>query len=149
WSLRPLSREMLDYAATDTRHLPELRDELRRQLAAMGRLSWAEEEFGRLESLRWALSPGDGDLFLRIKGARQLSRRGLALLRELFNWRESVAAELDRATFRVMPNEALLALAGAPPATGEALVKVPGVSRRLVEERGRALFDALSRGLAV
>src|SRR5579859_4207525 len=108
WSRRPLTPEMLDYAATDTRYLPKLRDELRRQLEELGRLAWALEEFERLESLRFTAPPANGDAYLRIKGARALPRRGLALLRELVHWRDAVAAELDRASFRVMPNEALL-----------------------------------------
>jgi len=149
WSRRPLTDDMLDYAAMDTRYLPALRDELRRQLEEQGRLTWAEEEFEHLEDLRWTPAPTNGDSYLRIKGARLLSRRGLALLRELAHWRDDVAAELDRASFRVMPNEALLALAGEPPATPEALKTVPGVSPRLVDTRGTAVFEALARGLAV
>ena len=54
WSARPLSTEMLAYAATDTRHLPALRDELRAQLEARGRLAWVEEEFTLLEGVAWA-----------------------------------------------------------------------------------------------
>ncbi len=149
WSRRPLTPEMLDYAAMDTRHLPQLRDELRRQLQDMGRLSWAEEEFKHLEDLRWTPPSTNGDSYLRIKGARLLSRRGLALLRELAHWRDDVAAELDRASFRVMPNEALLLMAGTPPATREALKALPGVSPRLVDQRGDALLGALKRGLDV
>ncbi len=149
WSRRPLTPEMLDYAAMDTRHLPVLRDELRRQLEERGRLSWAEEEFAHLENLRWAPMQTNGDSYLRIKGARLLSRRGLALLKELAHWRDEVASELDRASFRVMPNEALLLLAGTPPDTKDALKALPGVSPRLVDQRGDALLGALARGLAV
>ncbi|HEY2806440.1 MAG TPA: ribonuclease D [Gemmatimonadales bacterium] len=149
WSRRPLTPEMLDYAAMDTRHLPELRDELRRQLEEKGRLSWAEEEFKHLEDLRWTPIQTNGDSYLRIKGARLLSRRGLALLRELAHWRDEVAAELDRATFRVMPNEALLLMAGTPPASLDAMKALPGVSPRLVEQRGDALLGALAKGLEV
>ncbi len=149
WSRRPLTPEMLDYAATDTRYLPKLRDELRGQLQSMGRLSWAEEEFARLEALRWTPAPSNGDGFLRIKGARVLSRRGLAVLRELAHFRDEVAAELDRASFRVLSNEALLALAGNPPRARDALGAVPGVGERLVAQRGDALLAAIERGLAV
>jgi ribonuclease D len=45
WAQRPLSASMLDYAAEDTRHLPELRDRLKAELEQAGRLHWAEEEF--------------------------------------------------------------------------------------------------------
>jgi ribonuclease D len=149
WSRRPLTPDMLDYAAMDTRYLPVLRDELRRQLDGLGRLSWALEEFTRLESLRYTAASANGDSYLRIKGARALSRRGLALLRELAHWRDAVAAELDRASFRVMPNEALLALATSPPASRDLLKAVPGVSPKLVDQRADELFDALNRGQAV
>ena len=53
WSARPLSPEMLEYAAADTRHLPELRDLLRDQLREQGRLEWAEEEFQNLSRVGW------------------------------------------------------------------------------------------------
>ena len=149
WSRRPLPPEMLDYAATDTRHLPALRDKLREALEEKGRLPWAEEEFTRLEQLRWAPLQSNGDSYLRIKGARLLTRRALALLRELVHWRDAVAAELDRASFRVVANEALLALAVAAPRTADALKAVAGVSTRLVEQRGDAFLAAIERGLAV
>ena len=149
WSRRPLTPDMLNYAAMDTRHLPALRDELRGQLEEKGRLSWAEEEFAALEKLRWTPPAMNGDSFLRIKGARVLSRRGLALLRELVHWRDEVAAELDRASFRVMPNEALLLMASSPPTTKEIMKSLPGVSPRLVDQRGDALMAALERGQAV
>jgi len=149
WSRRPLTPAMLDYAATDTRYLPGLRDELRGQLEAKGRLSWAEEEFARLEDLRWTPAPGNGDSFLRIKGARILTRRGLAVLRELTHFRDEVAAELDRAGFRVLSNEAMLGLAGNPPRARDELQAVRGVGERLVAQRGDALLAAIERGLAV
>jgi ribonuclease D len=149
WSRRPLTPEMLDYAATDTRHLPALRDVLRAQLQERGRLAWAEEEFARLEVLRWSPSSVNGDGYLRIKGARVLTRRGLAVLRELAHFRDEVAAALDRASFRVLSNEALLALAGNPPREPTALKAVTGVSERLLAQRGDALLAAIERGLAV
>jgi ribonuclease D len=151
WSRRPLTPDMLDYAAMDTKHLPALRDELRGQLEQMGRLSWAEEEFERLEDLRWTpVANNNGDSYLRIKGARLLSRRALALLKELTHWRDAVAAELDRASFRVMSNETLLALAGTPPENMDVLKKgIAGVSPRLVEQRGDALMAAIERGQKV
>jgi ribonuclease D len=149
WSRRPLPREMLEYAALDTQHLLPLRDRLRAELVAKGRLTWAEEEFARMEGVRWTPAPSNGDSALRLKGARALSRRGLAVLQELWHWRESVAAELDRASFRVLSNEALLAAADAAPRTAEALQTIRGVSGRLMGSRGSAVLSAIERGLAV
>src|SRR3954465_1220524 len=77
WSMRPLTEGMLDYAAQDTRYLLDLRDRLKDELERLGRWSWAKEEFERLEGTQFA-DDGDG-AFLRLKGARDLNRRELAL----------------------------------------------------------------------
>lgn len=148
WSLRPLTQGMLDYAAQDTRHLLDLRDELRSRLEKLGRLEWAREEFERLEGTKW--DPEDnGQSFLRIKGARDLTRRELALLRELVPWRDSVARELDRATFRVMGNEVLLDIARTAPRDAKQLAGLKGMPRGILERGGAAILSAVKRGLEV
>src|SRR5512139_1176209 len=53
WSERPLSPEMLAYAAADTTHLVGLRDLLAERLEAAQRTAWAEEEFAALTTVRW------------------------------------------------------------------------------------------------
>lgn len=149
WSARPLSRPMLDYAASDTRHLPELRDILREQLQARGRLSWAEEEFELLSATRYSPPDGGEPGYLRIKGAKLLRGRELSVLRELFAWRDALAREADRATFRILNNEPMLAMARNPPTDLAALRAIVGVSADQVERRGREILAAVGRGLAV
>jgi ribonuclease D len=147
WSARPLSPAMLEYAAADTRHLPALRDILRSQLEARGRLAWAQEEFALVGAVHW--NPGNGEPgYLRLKGAKALKGRELAILRELFEWRESVAQRTDRATFRILNNEPMLAMARTPPADLPALKGIPGIGPDQAERRGREILDAVRRGLA-
>jgi len=148
WSMRPLTEGMLDYAAQDTRHLLQLRDQLASELERMGRTAWAREEFSLLEGTRWQ-DEAPGMSYLRLKGARDLSRRELAVLRELVPWRDAVAGSLDRATFRVLGNEQLLDIARTQPRTKEALGKVKGMPRAVLEQRGEELLAAVSRALAV
>jgi ribonuclease D len=148
WSMRPLPQGMLDYAAQDTIHLLELRDRLKHDLEQAGRWDWAREEFSLLEGTKW----GDDDsanAFLRIKGARDLTRRELAILRELVPWRDAIARQLDRATFRVIGNEQLLDIARQQPATRDVLAAIKGMPRGLLESRGQEVLDAVKRGLAV
>jgi len=148
WSMRPLTPSMLDYAAQDTRYLLDLRDELRTGLESLGRMSWAEEEFERLESIQFAPDdPATG--FMRTKGARDLKRRELAVLKELVAWRDERAAALDRATFRVMGSEAMFEIARVHPKTREELAAIKGVPRWVVERHAQDLLDAVQRGLAV
>lgn len=148
WSLRPLTQGMLDYAAQDTIHLLELRDRLKEELQRAGRWSWAEEEFALAEGTRWA-DENPSEAFLRLKGARDLNRRELAVLRELVPWRDDVARVLDRATFRVIGNEQLLDISRTQPTTRDALGAIKGMPRGILESRGGELLDAVQRGLAV
>src|SRR6059058_307579 len=152
WSRRPLPPAMLAYAAADTEHLPALREALRARLAALGRLPWAEEEFTGLEELRWTGPPEGGagaDAFLRVKGAKALPPRQLAALRELYRWREGVAAEQDRATFRIIGNDALFAVARALPQSAAELAAIGHVPATLAARHGPALLDAVRRAMAL
>jgi ribonuclease D len=149
WSLRPLTQPMLEYAATDTRHLPRLRDELHRQLAERGRSSWVEEECELLTRVRWPEPEAPEIQALGVKGARVLSPRALARFRELYVWRARTADALDRAAFRILGNEPMLALAEQPPADLAELARVRGVGRELVERRGNEILEALGRGTAL
>ncbi len=145
WSQRPLAAAMLAYAADDVRHLPALRRALADRLTALGRLTWAEEEFARLEALRWTGTAHREDGYLRAKGAARLTPRQLAALRELWGWRETVAAQEDRALFRIVGNEQLLAVAQALPRDPAALARVRELPAVLARRHATALLAAVAR----
>jgi len=147
WSARPLSADMLAYAASDTRYLPELRDILAGQLEARGRMGWAREEFALLSGIRAADPDTAEPGWLRLKGAKALRARELAVLREVWEWREGVARKADRATFRILNNEPMLAIAKSPPGDLAALKGIPGISGDQAERRGREILAAVRRGL--
>lgn len=149
WSLRPLSADMLRYAAADTRHLPELRDILRERLVEQERLRWAEEEFSLLEQVRWGASDGEAPGYLRVKGAKALRGRSLAALRELYQWRDEAAARSDRAAFRIMNTEPLIEIAKTLPTDVAGLRAIRGVGADLVERRGREMLAAVQRAMAL
>jgi ribonuclease D len=146
WSMRPLTPDMLEYAAQDTRYLLQLRDQMRSELERRGRLRWAQEEFARLEGTRWEAEE-EMEGFLRLKGARDLSRRELAVLREVANWRDTVAAQLDRATFRVMGNEVLFDLARRAPRSVSELSAIKGMPKGMIERGGNDIIAAIRRGM--
>ena len=148
WSLRPLTHGMLDYATQDTLHLLGLRDEMKRELEKKGRWAWAAEEFQRLEGTRWDRDE-PGSAFLRVKGARDLTRRELAILRELVTWRDGVALQLDRATFRVVANDVLLEIARTAPSSADALGTIKGMPRGMIERAAQDVLGAVKAGLAV
>jgi ribonuclease D len=148
WAQRPLPRDMLEYAAEDTRYLPALRDALRSELEAQGRLGWAEEEFRLMEQVRWE-PDSNGDAWLRIKNTRDLKPRQLAALRELYAWRETAAEARDVAPFRVVNNDVLVAIARALPRTQSQLQATPGVPASVAQRRGGELLAAVGAALAL
>ncbi len=146
---RPLPDDMFAYAAEDTKHLPRLRDVLRRLLEQTGRLHWAEEEFRIRVQVDAASTGSDPDAWLRLKNTRDLKPRHLAALRELHGWREATAAERDVAPFRVMANETLVEIARRLPERLDQLHGIPGLSEALIRRRGNAILDAVARARAL
>jgi len=148
WSQRPLSREMIRYAAEDTNHLHRLAELLEKRLEEKGRLSWVQEEFSLLEKVRHA-EPG-GALFLRFKGAGALSRRQLAILESLLQWRDGEAQRRDCPHFKVLGNKSLLQMAKATPKSLQGLVAIEGISPRIVDRYGKAMLAAIdtAKGLS-
>jgi ribonuclease D len=73
----------------------------------------------------------------------------MAVLRELYAWREGVAKELDRATFRVLGNQALIEMSLNPPRAFPGLKGVSGLSEGMAQRRGREILAAAARGLEV
>jgi ribonuclease D len=149
WTKRPLTPGMLEYAAMDTRHLIALRDLLAERLHQLGRMAWAEEEFALLTEMPFLAQADNTPGFLRIKGAKALKPKELAILRELHAWRDAVAERMDRAPFMVLGNEVLLALARQPVSSPHELGQLKGVGHAIMEKHAPDILAALARGMAV
>jgi ribonuclease D len=150
WSRRPLGETLRAYAIDDTRHLESLASILESRLLDLGRFEWAREEWSRLENVRWSdRRDTDPEPFRRTKGARALDRAGLAVLREVWGWRDAMARKRDQPLFRVLRDEALLALAKAPPATIADLTRISGFPGYLVRSpSANDLIEAVRRGVS-
>jgi ribonuclease D len=147
WSRRPLSDEMQRYAADDVNYLIALRDRLAAALDSVDRLHWLQEE---CETLCRRTRPhrgnsANGDAYLRIKGAKKLAPRELARLRELYHVRDGWARRLDRPAFKVIGNGTLLQLACSRPTCDDEMLRVRGMSRRVIDRLGRDVLQALAK----
>ena len=128
WAMRPLPPDMLEYAATDTRHLIALAARLRDELTALGRWEWAVEEFGRQEQIRFNEKDGDEEPFRRLKGLGALDRRSLAVVRGLYDFRDGLAREADRPPFKIFGNDLIFELARVKPTSAQEFNSIKGVS---------------------
>jgi ribonuclease D len=148
WSVRPLTAAQETYALSDVLHLLALQARLVERLRELGRLSWVEEESEAVAALPAARRDHDPQAWQRVKGARRLPPRGLAVLREAFAWREALAEATDVPAFKLMSAETLLAIAATPPRTLEDVHRLRGLTGRARGQAG-SLRAAVARALAL
>lgn len=150
WSTRPLPSPWLVYAALDVELLLELRGALENQLREAGKLDWAREEFAALTRLPPPVPRRDP--WRRTSGIhRTRNRRQLGYVRELWTARDEIACRRDQAPTRVLPDAAIIDVAGKEPASRRDLAALPtfrrGRARRNLDtwwaaaERARQLTD--------
>jgi ribonuclease D len=146
WAVRPLTERMERYARNDTRYLKPLSDRLKVELEAKGRLEWHRESCARLIADSAQPRPIDLDSIWRLRGSHLLSRGGLAVLRELWQWRETEAIASNRPPFFILSHDLLVDVAEAA-AAGRPVDRV--LPRHLSERRRNGLAQAVARGLGV
>ena len=146
WALRPLTERMARYACNDTHYLKPLADRLKADLEAKGRLAWHQESCAQLITECTRGRPVDEDAVWRIKGSHRLSRPALAVLRELWRWRESEAVAANKPPYFVFSHEGMVAVASAAGA-GEPIE--PLLPRHLSERRRAGVLKTVSHGLGV
>ena len=113
WARRPLTERMENYARNDTHYLKPLANRLTADLTEKHRLDWHREACRRLIAECSQPLPDNSDTAWRVKGSHVLNRSGLAVLRELWQWREDEAIAANRPPFFILAHEKLVAIAAA------------------------------------
>jgi ribonuclease D len=108
WALRPLPARMLKYAMDDVHYLLPLAAKLEEELARVHRRDWFRQSCRRAIELAAAQRERIQDEVWRIGGAGALNPRTGAVLRALWQWRESEAEIADRPPFHILQNRELL-----------------------------------------
>jgi len=141
WSERPISGEMLEYAALDVSNLIELADILKGELKAKGRLPWAEEEFSLMEQ---AEPPPQKEVSsFDVKGAGKFTPRQHAILQCLLEVRDRVAAEWDRPPFKVISNKVFMEWAQNPPKNRREIIETRGAAKNILAKLSDQLLAVI------
>jgi ribonuclease D len=146
WSRRPLTPRMITYARNDTHYLKPLSDLLADQLRQKQRLPWLEQSCDRLIADCSVATPSDPDLVWRVRGSNKLPPPNLAVLREIWYWREQEALTANRPPFFVLSHQSLIEVALA--ATNDTPLD-PLLPRHFSSRRKDGLLDAVHRGIHV
>lgn len=145
WRQRPLTPAQLEYALDDVRHLEQLWRKLDGKLAASGRTDWMRDEMQAWQNdveesfirKRWR----------RVSGLSGLSRRELAIARELWHWRDSVAESRDMPPKRVLRDDLLVELCKRKSADERQISAIRGMQRSDLRHILGGLSEAIRRGL--
>ena len=146
WAQRPLTEKMAVYARNDTHHLKPLADKLKVALQAKGRLGWHQESCARLIEDCSQPVVVDADAVWRVKGSAILNRPALAILRELWQWREKEAVAYCRPPFFVLNHERMVDIADAAAAQEPYEHIVPP---KMSPRRRETLIESVKAGLAI
>ncbi len=127
WRRRPLSKRQLDYAVQDVMYLAPMRDILAAELERLGRTAWFAEE-----TEQWQRQMEDGEKqqnWRRTSGISGLSRRSLAIVRDLWKWRDAEAQRRDCPPRRVLRDDLIVELARRKTAELRRIRAVRGLER--------------------
>ena len=142
WRNRPLSSAQLDYALQDVIHLKAMRDKLQKRLAELGRVTWLETEsrVWREELIESETRPK----WRRVSGISGLSAVSLAVVRELWKWRDQEARRRDVPAKRVLRDDLIVELARRRSANLKKIKAIRGLDRRDLKNHYPDLVKAIS-----
>lgn len=143
WGRRPLTERMETYARNDVRYLKPLADLLRQRLQETGRLGWHQEWCARLITECAEIRPADPDVVWRVKGSHRLEPAALAVLRELWRWREKEALRVNKPPYFMLTPEVMVELAMAAGEGGPVKALLP---RHLTHHRREGILRAIEQG---
>ncbi|WP_326687393.1 MULTISPECIES: ribonuclease D [unclassified Streptomyces] len=148
WSTRPLPEPWLRYAALDVELLVDLRDALEAELEGQGKLEWAREEFAAIASA--PAPPPRKDPWRRTSGMHKVRRRRqMAVVRELWLARDTVARKRDVSPGKVLTDAAIVEAALAMPPNARALSALPGFGQRMGRKQLEQWQGAVERARAL
>ncbi len=147
WRRRPLSPRQIEYALRDVVYLEPLRDALDQRLRELNRHAWFASE---MQSWQDELEQAESrEAWRRVSGTSGLSARQLAIVRELWRWRDQEAARRDKPVRHVLRDDLIVELSRRQTAELRRIRAVRGLERRDIQRHHRALADCIQRALSL
>ena len=147
WRRRPLSQRQLEYALDDVVYLEPLRNALVKKIENLKRRMWLESEMTDWQaSVEHAESE---ERWRRVSGIASLSSRALAIVRELFRWRDEEANRRNRPAKRILRDDLLVELAKRQSADPKRISAIRGMERRELKNQYAEIAKCVDRALSL
>lgn len=146
WRRRPLSAEQIQYALEDVRYLIPLYQELETRIERLGRSGWLAEEMANfLEEVANARSR---QRWRKVSGIGNLAPRNLAIVRELWIWRQEEAERRDVPPRRVLRDDLIVELAKRKSSDVSKIRDLRGMTYRSLKNVLDDIAACIERGLS-
>ncbi len=145
WRRRPLTQRQIDYALLDVVYLTDIHAHLVKRLTEMERLAWLREELELWQSNLEHV--GNTEQWRRVSGIAGLNARQLAIVRELWRWRESEAEQRNRPAKRILRDDLIIELSRRQTAAPDRIRAIRGLERRDIQKHVGSLAKAIDRAL--
>ncbi|MDO4576084.1 MAG: HRDC domain-containing protein [Planctomycetia bacterium] len=136
WKCRPLTERQVDYALDDIRYLQPMREAIGKELEALGRVAWLEDE--TRNAMKHVASLVCDQRWRRLLGSGRYDAHELAIVRALWEWRENVAKSRNCVVRRVLRDDLILELARRKTSEISGIRNIRGMER---EDLKRQLPD--------
>ncbi len=145
WRRRPLTQAQIRYALEDVRYLLPLHDKFTKMLVAEGRLDWLAVEMtawqDEVEAAR------SRERWRKVSGSASMSSRSLAIVRQLWLWRDEEARRRDQPPRRVLRDDLIIEMAKRRDAKESHVESIRGLQRGALRRSIADLAACIQRGL--
>lgn len=146
WRKRPLSQRQLEYALLDVMDLEAIRDALYAELDRLGRLPWlAEELVSWQENIE--TQEASTEKWRRVGGLAGMSRRTLAIVRELWIWRDEEAERRNCPPRRILRDDLIIELAKRQTADAKRIRSLRGMEYSGIQRHLSKIASIIERAL--
>lgn len=128
WSLRPLDAQQIAYAEDDVRYLPGIYDKMMSELIDKNRLGWLIPEMNEVCDPA-KLEVHYDEAYRKVKRANSLTRKQLAIAREVASWREKTAEKRNIPRKWVLGDEVLIEICKRCPKNADKLRRLRGLTQ--------------------
>ncbi|MEM8867854.1 MAG: ribonuclease D [Verrucomicrobiota bacterium] len=148
WLARPLTPEQEKYAEDDVRYSTRLMDKILEKADKLDRREWILDEMKAYERESLYKEKNPDMEMPRVRGSGSMTHQQKHIVRALGAWRERKARQRNIPRSFVLSDEAIVSLMKRPPKSLDDIKPTKGMSERVVERRGKQIWEAMQVGLS-